>query len=383
MHDPRRLRVLQVVETLDVGGMERMVATLCRTLSREAFEVRVLVSKSIGAIGHELLSAGVTVECANIRSDKADYLASFRLIPFIRSFRPNVVHTHASHALLYGGLAARLCGVKRIVHTEHGRRFPDKAHLMLAERWMSRYLHRYVTVSEALYGQVQRFEGIARRRLEVIPNGVADVVATDPTAVASTRAKLGGQRTGPVVGITARLVWEKGLEYLLRAWAVVAVSRQASGNAPGTLLIAGDGPERTRLETLATDLGISDSIRFLGTISDTASFYRILDVFVLSSVSEGLPMSLLEAMAAGLPIVATEVGGIPEALDRGTAGLLVPPADTAALAAALMRFVGGHEPAADGVPRFGHRARQRFVEHYTANAMTDRYVKLYTSSREH
>jgi glycosyltransferase involved in cell wall biosynthesis len=269
-----------------------------------------------------------------------------------------------------------------MVHTEHGRVFPDKPRLMLAERVLARRLVRYVTVSEALADAVHEHERIPREHIVVIPNGVADLPPKDSGKVQALRALLVGERPGPVVGVTARLVWEKGLDVLLRAWA----TRRRHDETRGTLVIAGDGPERAALEQLVVSLGLSESVVLAGTVSDVASFYRMLDVFVLSSVSEGLPMALLEAMAAGLPIVATRVGGVPDALGNGEAGLLVDPSDDSGLSLALETLLsdierpssrGGLTPEGSRATSLGRAARERFMSSFTAHAMATRYTALY------
>lgn len=378
-HDSR-LRILQLVETLDVGGMERMIATLCHTLDPARFDVRVLVSKRVGSVGEQLIESGVSVECAHVRSDPPDYFATRRLLPFIRRFRPHALHTHATHALLYGGLAAAWCGVRRHVHTEHGRFFPDRPHLMLAERWLSRRLVRYVTVSDSLAESVHRYERIPAARIQVIPNGVADLPEVDPRQIESLRRSLLYGRTGPVVGLAARLVPEKGLDTLLKAWSLLRRDQSQSGLNTSTLLIVGEGPERQRLESLARSLGVSDSVRMPGTLLDTAGFFRLLDIFVLSSVSEGLPMALLEAMATGLPIVATRVGGVPAALEEGNAGLLVDVGDASALAAAIRSIIQPHVDGGIDPIALGARARRRFLTQYTAAIMSSKYSRLYDPS---
>ena len=378
----RRVRVLQIVESMDVGGMERMVATLCRALDPRDFEARVLVTRKRGLLGEVLAAEGIPVSCAEMRSDRADWRAPIRVAHFIRQYKPDVVHTHATHSLLYGGIPARWCNVPLLVHTEHGRVFPDKPHLMLAERWFSASLVKFVTVSQALADEVQRYERIPSHRLSVIPNGVADLPPRHSESCERLRDQLIGSRPGPVVGVMARLVWEKGLDVLLHAWA----KRLAQGEVRGTLVIAGEGPERSNLEGLAKSLGVSDSIRLPGTVTDIGSFYRLLDAFVLSSVSEGLPMALLEAMAAGIPIIATRVGAVPEALDFGAAGVLIDPSDQASLATQIDAFVmafAERNSSAECATVWGQwvergiAARRRFETAYTAGAMVAEYRKLY------
>jgi glycosyltransferase involved in cell wall biosynthesis len=363
-----RVRVLHVIESLETGGMERMVSALAQNLDPTRFEVRVLCLKRLGPIADELAAKGLAVERFRGTRGLMRYLAFLPLAQQMREWRPHVAHTHNSPALFFGAPAARLAGVRRIIHTEHGRAFPDARKYMLAERALSPLLHRYVCVSEQTRQDVAQYEGIAQSRLQVVPNGVMAPAVAPAAALQALRASCGIPAMAPVVGTVGRLVWEKHYTCLLQAFA--RVKRQVPESH---LVLVGDGPERAKLEALAGELTLGDAVHFTGLRTDVALWHQVFDVFAMSSVSEGLPLALLEAMASSRAIVATRVGGIPLALADGAAGELVDRDDPDALADALITLLESPSQAAE----FGARAQRRFREAYDVNAMVAQYSALY------
>jgi glycosyltransferase involved in cell wall biosynthesis len=327
--------------------------------------------KQLGAVADELKGAGIAVHYAGVPTAPPDYLAWRRIIPLLRTLGATVVHSHNSAALIYGATSAWYCGVPTIVHTDHGRMFPDRRHVMLAERLATGVIGAMVAVSQPLAVDLAAHLHVSSRKLHVIANGVNAVAPVTAALREQTRSRWFGRTDGPIVGLAARLVWEKGLDVLLDAWPQVLAAH------PGArLLIGGDGPERTALETIVAQKALGGSVHMPGMVSDMAAFYSALDVFVLPSVSEGLPLALLEAMSMGLPIVASAVGGMPAALGPSLAGILVPPSDAAALARALCETLDGLGRA-DGAVALGARARATFTREFTADAMTSAYMSLY------
>ena len=363
-----RLRVLHIVESLELGGMERMIATLARASAETGVQAGVMTTKRLGPVADELRAAGIPVFDAAVRTSPPDYLAFRGLARHIRGFAPDVVHTHNTAALLFGATGARLAGVRTVVHTEHGRVFPDRTLYMVAERLVATMVWRLVGVSDAMSRALIEHEHMPRARVLTIPNGVLPPVPATPDSVHAARASMGLAANARVIGVGARLVWEKGLDVLLRA--LPAVIRRV----PETVLvIAGDGPEGPSLRALASELALGDRVRFLGVRSDLGTLINAFDVVTLPSLSEGLPMALLEAMAAERPIVASRIGAMPEALDGGGAGLLIPANDVGALAAALEELLANPERGR----ALGVAARRRFDERYTAAAMARAYAVTY------
>jgi glycosyltransferase involved in cell wall biosynthesis len=352
--------------------MERMVSALVRALDPDQFELKVLCLNRLGEVTEEIVGAGIPVEQFRGRPGVRRYIAFWPLAEQVRDWHPHVVHTHNPSGLFFGAPAARIAGVRRIIHTEHGRSFPDAARYMIAERVLSPLLTKYVCVSEQTKQDVAKFERIADSLLTVIPNGVPTPPTADAQKLASLRAELDIPPGVPVIGSVGRLVWEKDYANLLQAFAEVRAER---GDC--RLVLVGDGPERVTLEKLARDLMLAPSVQFVGRRADVGEWHQLFDVFAMSSVSEGLPLALLEAMAVRKPIVATRVGGIPLALNEGKAGVLVQPRNPQALARGVLKLLGNTERAS----ALGHLAYLRYRESYDLAAMTAAYSRLYRDHR--
>jgi glycosyltransferase involved in cell wall biosynthesis len=279
--------------------------------------------------------------------------------------RVNIVHTHQPAARIYAGPAARLAGAL-LVNTLHGKS-PEIWRRMLLRRAATQLVDAFVVVSPRLTDFAQEVERAEPKKIVVIENGV-DVNRFRPAdgERARIRHMLGAHDGEWVIGTAARLSPEKDQATLLAATAPL-LERGAR------LIIAGDGPERSQLETLARSLGIEKRVTFLGMVQDVSQFLPALDVFALSSRREGLPLSMLEAMATGIPVVATSVGGIPNALHEGHSGVLVRPGDAGALRAGLERL--RDQPSEATV--LGARGRETVIERFSSRKMQDQYSKLY------
>jgi glycosyltransferase involved in cell wall biosynthesis len=302
----------------------------------------------------------------------ADCRALSQLRRAIRTIRADIVHTHSSKAGFLGRLAARMAGVPRIVHTPHGHIFEGyfsplctRAFIAL-ERLAARWTDRIVTLSDEEARDHLR-HGIGRPdQFVTIPSGVdLDLV----TAAPPVRPLSGG----PVIGAVARLVPIKGLQYLIEA--APAILRRAPG---ARFLLVGEGEMRPALEAQARALGLGDRIAFTGFRPDASSLLAGMDVFVLPSLNEGMGRVLVMAMALGKPIVATRVGGVPELLGGGEAGMLVPPRDSAALAEAVSLLLQDRDRAAALA-----EAGRRRVPRYSVEAMLDSLAALYREVMAH
>lgn len=256
------------------------------------------------------------------------------LVRLFRRLRPGAVHTHHVGPLLYGGLAARLAGIGRLVHTEHDAWHlddPRRARLMWA--LVSILRPRVIADSRMV---AERFrEVIGKSAFGTVVNGID----TDHFSLGDRKAarrELGLAADCPIIGSAGRLEPVKGHDVLLRAFAGMK-------NASVCLAIAGDGSQKTRLQSLAKALGIESRVWFLGRVDDMPRFYQALDLFCLPSRHEGLPLSLFEAQACGVPVIATNVGGSAEAVCPST-GLLVPSEDTICMAAAMDQAVSQTAP---------------------------------------
>ena len=363
----RRPTVVQVLLNLSKGGMEAMAVTLAQALNEERFRSVVIALDGGGEHEEVLREAGVEYRILGGRK-LLDPRAHWGLARIFRQVRAQVVHTHHFSPLLHSLVAAKLARVPRLVHTEHSCQYlEDRGDYRRLLRWMSTQTDAFVVVGRALESFYREEIRVSPQRLRVIANGV-DVERYRPaTAVASMRHAL-GLPPGVLIGSAGRFFPVKDCGVLLRAMEHVHRCRPDAH-----LALIGDGPERPHLERLAAELGLSDTVRFLGWRTDLAKILPALDVFVLSSLSEGLPLVALEAMAAGIPVVTTPVGDLPDVVHEGRTGLFFPIGNAEALAKILTRLV---EDAA-WRRALGRAARASVAQRYSHRAMLDGYLRAY------
>lgn len=354
-------RVLYLLPTLATGGMERIVRLLATHLDRERFTPEVQLFDRCGA---EAPAPGIPV-----RFDRR--LPKFLDLQLVRTFAsrwaddpPDVIHAHNSTALVYATLAARRLPIP-IVYTEHGRGPWTPLHDRLLHAIAARRVDRAVAVARWLREWLVRKELFAPSRVEVVPNGI-DGSPFGTSRVEDVRRDLAIPEDAPVAGCVARLVEVKNHAGLLGAWRrVVAAEPRA------LLLLIGDGPKRASLERLTDDLGLCASVRFLGDRSDVPRLFQAIDFHVLASRSEGMSVTLLEAMASARASVATAVGGNPDVLDHGRTGFLAGDGD--ALVTSLLALVRDRSLAM----RMGLEARHEFERRFTVGAMVASYERIY------
>jgi glycosyltransferase involved in cell wall biosynthesis len=360
--DHPRVRVLHLVINLDVGGLERVVVNHVRFADRTRFDLAVLCLGSEGRLAPELRAIGVPV-CAMAVHGPHLVRALIRLVGELRRWKPHVLHTHDFPPHLLGAPAARLARVPVVIHTRHcqtGALTRRQALGLRISSWLSTMV---VAVSEDSGRLLGSREGVPSRKRRVIQNGV-DVSAYHAR---HRWSRPPGQR---VISV-GRLAEVKDYPTLLRA------ARRVAESLPDFRLeIVGDGPARASLEALRSDLGLSGCVSFLGERGDVAERLASADVFALASTSEGLSVSLLEAMAAGLPIVATCVGGNPEIVTSGVTGELVPPGNVEALASALLSMLADPIRLAS----MARAARLRAEEQFDLRRVVARYEALYVQS---
>jgi glycosyltransferase involved in cell wall biosynthesis len=352
---PRPIRVLHVVSQLSVGGMEKLLLEFAGCADRDSFALRFLSLGAGGALAKELRDAGHPVTALQEPSGLRPGLI-LRLAGFFRGWGIDVVHTHNTGPLLYAGPAARLARVPVLLHTRHGQRYYASRRETAAFRWTSRLADCVVCVSKDS-AELSAQEGVSAAKIRTIWNGI-DV----------RRFSYRGPSPGGPAVMVGRLSPEKDVGNLLEAVAIV-VKRE-----PGFRVeIAGNGPCAEQLKQRAVGLGLSAQVRFLGEVQDVPALLAGASMFVLPSLTEGVSLTLLEAMARGLPIVATRVGGNAEVVSDGETGLLVPARSPDQLAAAMLKLRG--DPAA--AERMARAGRQRVEQHFDARRMVGDYENLY------
>jgi glycosyltransferase involved in cell wall biosynthesis len=363
-----RFDVLHVIRPAD-GGMKNHLLTLARGMHQRGVKVLVAGPAPLLAAFREvgLATAPVWIE-PGPRVDR-QVGALWHLVRLIRAHRVTVLHAHAAAAALAACPAGRLAGVPAVVVTMHGSVrlggvWRQRA-AIAAQKAVLRWSHRTICVAEYVRAELLELGLVRPERAVTVYNGI-DPPVPQAGGGEALRRELGLPADRPVVGTLARLAPQKGVEYLLQAAAVLRDREH-----PVALVIAGDGPLRAPLEKTARALGVD--ARFLGYRPDAAGLLSLFDVFVLPSVTEGLPLVVLEAMAAGCPVVAAGVGGVPEAVEDGRTGRLVPARDPEALAQALASVLRDRARAQAMAAAAGRRVSELF----TREQMVQRTLAVY------
>jgi glycosyltransferase involved in cell wall biosynthesis len=378
----RRLRVLRIITRLNIGGPALHVILLNSRLDPATFQSLLVCGKEGDAEGSLLglaVSRGiqpiVLPSLGRAVRPLNDLSTTLRLVSLMRELRPDVVHTHMAKAGTAGRLAARIAGVPIIVHTYHGHVFHSyfspnvSAVFRGVERALAKVTDRVIAIGETQRHDIMRYDIAPPEKIEVIPLGLELDRFRDVTKLrGSLRRELGLQDDHPLIGIVARLVPIKAHEVFLEAAANVL--RQVPR---ARFIIVGDGERRHELEQLANALGIGGATYFLGWRAELEQVYADLDVVTLTSLNEGSPVALIEAMTAGRPVVSTDVGGVREVIQDGVSGLLVPPHDSPQLARAIVQLLDDSTLSA----RLGRAAQSAAYPRYASGRLLREVESLY------
>jgi len=363
---PLRPAILQLITTLDPGGAEHQLLTLVRRL-RDRFRFEVAYFKGGGALAPQFEALGIRVHRLDIRR-WADPGCLVRLGRLVRSLRPDLVVTHLFKADVYGALAAIGTDIPLVSHKHNEDRFllnPFFGALGLATAARCR---RLVAVSEAVARFHSQRAGFPPERFVRVLHGIEG----DPPGVPAheMRRRLGIDEEALLLGTAARLTHQKGLDTLIRA---VRRLVERDDRFRFRCLIAGVGEDRDSLASLCRELDLGERVRLLGRVADIPAFLQALDIFILPSRWEGLGVVLLEAMANGCPIVASRVGGIPEVVEDGRTGRLVPPDDPVALATTVLELARDRTQRR----RLADAGRSAFERRFTASRMAEETAAVY------
>jgi|SRR5215472_2378121 len=368
-------KLLHVIGDSRFGGAGRIILRLGKVAQAEGWQVDVLTTDSVfqrAVRQHGLGVVSLDVVRRPIRP-LWDLGGLVRLSIFLRRGRYGIVHTHTSKGGFVGRLAARLAGVPVIVHTAHGFAFHERSPRSVRvfysalERIASRWCDRIVSVSHFHRRWALELGICSSSKILAIPNGIA-ALANSEIPRAELRSQLGVRDRDLLILSMARLAPDKGLEYLIETATILLRSERQF-----QIVIAGEGPVRAQLEDLARNLGVADWVTFLGFREDVSDLLAACDLVVLPSLREGLSIALLEAMAAGKPIIATSIGSHKELASQAEIARLVPPADAPALCEAIQQI--STDPALRA--RLGINARTLYESHYTEEKMLNTYKQLY------
>ena len=358
-------RVVQLVLSLSPGGTERLVIEICKRLARR-IDSSVICLDEPGDWACELEAEGISVNALNRQPGFRPSIAR-RIAHLARSSGAQVIHAHHYSPYVYGTLASLLAPM-RVVFTEHGRlsnAAPSRKR-RLVNPWLARVPATICAVSEDLRRHMAA-EGFPARRIDVVYNGIEPGTRPGAAERQSARAALGMPDQAFVIGTAGRLDPVKNLQALLQAHALLVESHPAA-----RLVIIGEGPERASLEAGAAALGISSRVHFAGYRADVRRLMPAFDVFANTSTYEGVSLTILEAMAAALPVVASPAGGNPEVVTHEDTGLVVR-AEPASIANAFRRL------AADPIRRgtMGEAGRRRVCGHFSIDRMVEQYAAAY------
>lgn len=362
-----KAHIVHVLSSFDLGGQERVALDLAAGQRTAGYRVTAvsLAPPPDGPLAAAFAAAGAEVAHVSRPRPGVDPGLWLRLRRWLKDHGADLVHTHNRMPLIYAAPAAWLCGLP-VVHTKHGNN-PKGGTRLVAGNLAGRFVSAFVAVSPETAEMARRRREVDPRRLSVIRNGIAlEHYRPDSDARARVRAELGIGGAAWVVGTVGRVASEKNHALLLRAAAPLL-------GPEARLVVVGDGPLRPALAETAAALGVAPFVHLLGVRTDVGDVLNALDAFALSSSTEGLPLVIPEAMATGLPVVSTRVGGIPTVVDEGETGFLVESGDEAALRACLSRL--RDDPAL--ARELGARARATALHRFSSERMRDEYLQLY------
>jgi len=377
------VRVLRVIARLNVGGPALHVSLLNSGMHAERFRSWLVTgteNPGEGSLRSYAEARGIAPIVIPEMLGQAtlaprDVIALAKMIRLVRLVRPHVVHTHTAKAGFLGRVAARAAGVPVVLHTYHGHVLSGyygrlrTTGLRVMERGLAQITDRLITVSDRVRDDLVKFGVAPVERFTVVPLGLDLAPMFDSAAHRGVlRRELEVPDHVPVIGIIGRLFPVKNHRLFLDA-----AARVAERHPEARFLVVGDGPLRTDLEQHARKIGLAGRVIFTGWRHDLPVIYEGLDLLVVSSVNEGTPVSAIEAMAAGCPVVATRVGGLPDLVDDGRTGQLVPPGDAEVLAHAISTLVADRTQAA----RLADAARVEVERRFLASRLVDDVERLY------
>jgi glycosyltransferase involved in cell wall biosynthesis len=356
------MKIIHVVYSLEMGGAEILVAQLCRLQRARGHDVSVVAYSNLGALGEQLVAEGIPVLVLGEASFPQTFM---RFIREFRRLRPDVVHCHNPAPTLQAAIPARLAGTRCVLSTRHSLVAPPyEKGAEIAFNFVARFCDWVVGICDATCENLRHTPGALRNRLVRVYNGVDPVIPVPPPEQPAKR--------GLTLLFVGRLAEIKNLPTLIRAVAI-AVPRVPDLQ----LWVVGHGAERANLDALVEELGIQNSVTFWGERLDVAGFFSAADIYCMSSISEGLPMSLLQAMSIGLPSIVTDVGGMAEVVRNANAGITSPVGDADAMAEAIVQLAS--DPARRS--SLAENARTAYRQQFTLESMEASYRKLYERHR--
>lgn len=366
-----KTHVVHITQKLEIGGLESFIVELCRKMDRTGFSSTVLCLNGYDErYKSSLEQIGVPVRLIQ-KKHRYDALFLARAASFLRSIRADIVHSHGG-CFFYSSLIGRLAGVSQLVHTVHGMPISSGPQARVEEYLSCAMTDRIIAVSDQIANDLSSRNPHIAHKLEVVINGIDTDrfrPVRDDELRAAGRAGFGLPQAARIIGTVGRLETVKNYPLLLRACAELIHTHGTGAH----LALVGSGSEEQALRRLARELGIEQQVSFLGMQYDLQQIYPLFDVFVLSSLTEGTSLSLLEAQACGIPALVTDVGGNPSIISHGINGYLCPSDDHLAMAALLDQLL----TCGALLTNMGNAARTRVTERFDLSSMVKTYEKGY------
>lgn len=363
-----RIKLVHIVPSLNIGGRENAVLEVIRALNKNKFDVNVCCLRRKGTLYESFAKEGINIHFMG-NTNGIDLTMYFKLSKFLKDHRYDIVHTHNPGAFIYGTLGAKLAGISLIVNTEHGYGYKLSWRKKVIEHVLRNFISVTIAVSEDLRLKLSRGFMCQPADIVTIYNGIdMERFSKHDSETKNLRKHYGFNLDDKIIGIVARLVEVKDHKTLLKAMQICLNEMPSL-----KLLIVGDGPLMAELQKYTMEIGLQENVICMGERTDVNKLMAILDLFILSSTSEGISMTLLEAMASGKPVVATSVGGNPEVVKNGKTGLLVPSKNPQAMAEAILGLLNDQSK----LILFGQRGRERVKEAFCIRKTIKSIENLY------
>jgi glycosyltransferase involved in cell wall biosynthesis len=356
------MKIAHIVDSMEVGGAETLVSQMCHLQREQGHAPCIYAVLTLGPLGEQMRAEGIAVQ-ANVGRHFSDAARNFFRI--FKESRPDVVHLHNPTPTVYAAMAARMAGVPSIISTRHSLVAPPRRLVVELKYALAATCCDWIVgICDATTSNLKSMHSVSARKIVRVYNG------------ASPMSRVVKKQCPPKSGFT--LVYVGRLEPVKNHTLLLNAFRVALQTMPELRLwMVGDGSERKMLESMAAELSITSQVTFWGQQLDVAPFFSAADSFIMSSKSEGLPISLLQAFSLGLPAIVTDVGGMAEVVRLAQAGYTVSPADSAQMAAAILRLAGNDNERA----QFSTNAEEAFLSCFTLKTMVDSYMDIYRNTK--
>ena len=368
MIDGRPIRLVQVIHGLGIGGMARVTADLVRHLQGNGYQISIFCTHVRGELAEEVEALGCDVHFEEPRGRLGHWSLPLRIWQYLRRVQPDVVHTQHFSALMDATMAARMAGVPALVHTDHSKLYPIPRRHVIIERLMAAWVDAYCACSLHTKNDLVRHIGVPADQVHVMLNGLDFDRLPDRKDGLRVRESLGIPSEARVLGTIARLEPQKSQDVMIDAMPAILQE------FPDThLVIVGGGSLESSLRDRVNASGLHHRVHLTGWQSEPDPYLAAMDIFMLSSLFEGLPIAILQAMAAGLPVVSTDAGGVKEVIHHERHGIIVPERNAGAYAKATIDFLRRPE----AVRAYGVAAQAYYGEHLRAACMVCEYDRVY------